>query len=112
MTVWVASPVAEVPVVRLERWRVYEVAGAGSRHFAGHNLTKDTGRVSSTICEYDMVRRQGRTGSGRVYELVGAPALEVDADAEYVWRAWCSLNGVRAYVEVTDEYVLNAPRTE
>lgn len=105
MTVWVASPVAATPVVRLGRWRVYEAADARTRHFAGHNLDRDTGRVSSAITAYDAATHRGRTESGRVYELIGAPALQADVDAAYVWRAWCALNRVSAYVDVTHEYV-------
>ena len=105
MTVWVASPVATVPVVRLGRWRVYEAADTGHRHFAGCNLDRGTGRVSTAITAYEATTHRGCTQSGRVYELTGAPALDSDADAEYVWQAWCALNHVNAYVDVTDEYV-------
>ena len=104
MAVWVASPVAAVPVVRLGRWRVYEAADTGHHHFAGRNLDKNTGRVSTAIREYDAAKRQGLTESGRVYELTGAPAAESDADAEYVWQAWCALNRVSSYVDVTHQY--------
>ena len=110
MAVWVASPGLAVPVVRLTRWRVYEAVDTRARHFAGHNLAKATGRVSSAIAEYDAATHRGRTESGRVYELIGAPALEPDADAEYVWRAWCALNWVSAYVDVTHEYIDAPPR--
>ena len=109
MAVWEARPVADVPVVRLARWRVYEVADARSRHFTGHNIDRDTGRVSTAITAYDATTHRGCTQSGRVYELIGAPALDPDADAEYVWQAWCALNRVSAYVDVTREYAATPP---
>ncbi len=87
MAVWEARPVADVPAVRLARWRVYEVADTGHRHSAGRNLGQKTGRVSTAITAYDATAHRGCAQSGRVYEHIGAPALEPDADAEYVYAA-------------------------
>lgn len=103
MTVWVTSRVATVPRVRLGSWRVFQVA-TGSRHFAGENLDKGTGRVSTAVVTYDGSTHRGLTESGRVYELVGPPADEPHADATYVWQAWCVLHEVRAWLDVTHEY--------
>lgn len=44
MTVCVPSSVAAVPVIRLERWRVYEAIDAATRRFAGRNVDRRTGR--------------------------------------------------------------------
>lgn len=109
MAVWGASSVAEVPVVRLGRWRVYEACDTKARHFAGHNLDRDTGRVSCAITAFEPALRRGRTESGRIYELVGEPSPEPDADAQYVWTVWCALNRLDAYVDVTREYALVPP---
>ena len=106
-----ALPVEQVPTVRLARWRVYETVDSGHRHFAGHNLDLGIHRVSSAITAYDPVLRRGRTESGRVYELLGEPAPEPDADAERAWQVWCALNGVPAAVDVTHEYVVAPPKT-
>ena len=108
MAVWVASPVSQVASVQLTRWRVHETV-RGDRHFAEHNVMPGTGRVSTAIVSYDPQVRRGRTASGRVYELVGAPAAAADPDAEYVWAAWCVLNRIVGYRDVTDEYEVGKP---
>lgn len=99
-----ASPVAEVSSVQLARWRVYETSD-GHRHFAGHNVRRGTGRASTAIVAYDRAGRRGSTESGRIYELIGDPAVAADPDAEYVWSVWRALNGVIEYRDVTDEYL-------
>lgn len=101
MTVWVASPVAEVASVQLVRWRVYETS-AGDRHFAGRNVQRGTGRVSTAIVAFDAATQCGRTESGRVYELVGRPGRDTDGD--YVWGRWLKINGNPTWRDVSEEY--------
>ena len=105
MAVWVASPVAEVANVQLARWRVYETSH-GDRHFAGRNVRRGTGRVSTAIVAFDAATRCGRTESGRVYALIGDPADVANPDAEYVWATWRALNRVAGWRDVTGEYAV------
>ena len=105
MYIWNAASVEETPVVRLSRWSVREVQPRATRHLLGHNLTEREGRVSSTITEYDAERHRVTTESGRVYELVGPPGQ--DSDAEGVWRSWLRCVGLEeasSWSDVTHEY--------
>lgn len=110
MPVWNGTSVEETPEVCLARWSIREVQPRGTRHLVGYNLTEDEGRVSSSITAYDTDRQRVMTESGRVYELVGHPGH--DSDAEYVWRVWLSLLGEVTWHDVTDEYVPKAPGGE
>lgn len=101
MNIWSATPVNEVPELRLCDWCVYECKGAKTRHFVGYRLTEREGRVSSAIRQFDAATRRGVTESGRVYELVGRPGH--DADAAYVWRRWLALNNETAWEDMTDD---------
>ena len=104
MAVWNITSVDETPELQLARWSIREVQPRGTRHLVGYNLTEDEGRVSSTITAYDPDRRRAMTESGRVYELVGRPGH--DGDAEYVWRAWLRLLGEAVtWHDVTNEYL-------
>lgn len=89
-SVWAAAPVEEEPEVRLSKWQVYAVGGG--RHFVGYNTTLGEGRVSSVIQSFDRQTRRGVTASGRVYELVGPPGH--DPDAEWVFRTWLRIQGL------------------
>jgi hypothetical protein len=101
MTIWATTSVETVPHLRLCSWSVYECKGASTRHFVGYNMTEREGRVSSAIQQFDPATRRGVTESGRVYELVGRPGH--DADAEYVWRRWLALNQETAWDDVTED---------
>lgn len=101
---WAARPVAQQPGMRLSRWSIRKtrlVDGIEGLHFVGWNLQDQEGRVSSRILEFDAQMMRGRTDSGRVYELVGEPGF--DADAEHVWECWCRFNKAQDIVDVTDE---------
>jgi len=76
---------------------------AGELHFVGVRLDRGTGRVSSAIIEYDTVTHTGVTRSGRRYVLDGGPGADEDGEADYVWSAWCFLNQITAYRDVTNE---------
>jgi hypothetical protein len=89
----------------LRRWRVIEIVsreGTHSRHVYGHDVTNDTGRVSSAVKEFDLAGMTATTQSGRIYKLVGAPGNA--RNGEYAWQNWCRNNGVVSEVDVTDEY--------
>jgi hypothetical protein len=88
MPLWITAPVEEVPEIVLRHWSIRQLPD-GSRHFVGYNHRDREGRVSSTIVEFDVATMRGRTRSGRVYEIVGPPGR--DGDAEYVWASWCRI---------------------
>lgn len=100
MPIWATAPVSESPSLELCRWRILET-DKSERHFVGYNLTDCEGRVSSAIERFDRENLTGRTRSGRVYRLIGAPGF--DADATYVWHGWCAINGVKRWDDVTEK---------
>jgi hypothetical protein len=91
MAIWTTRPVDEIPEIQLINWDVRELPD-GDRHFVGWNIVEMEGRVSSKIVTFDQRYMTGVTQSGRVYQLLRAPGT--DSDAEYVWQAWCRINGV------------------
>ncbi|QXE85510.1 MULTISPECIES: hypothetical protein [Geomonas] len=102
---WKTPSVAEQPEVVIERWRILEVIEgpcAGERHIVGYNRYDFEGRVSTAIVSYDPETRKCVTRSGRVYVLTGRSGY--DADGDYVWGAWCRVNGVAAQVDVSGMY--------
>lgn len=64
----------QMPVSILTDWLIAEAGG--EFFFAG--IASDTGklRLSTPIAELDAAKARGRTRSGRVYELAGAPMPE------------------------------------
>lgn len=100
MSIWNVLPVAEQPGVTLVRWRILATE-RGKRYFVGHCRENHEGRVSSAIQSIDPTTRRGVTQSGRVYELVGPPGL--DLDALYVWEIWAAAKDFGSYLDVTDE---------
>lgn len=89
----------------LRRWRVIEVVsqtGERSRHVYGHDVSNDTGRVSSAIKEFDLLAMTAITHSGRNYQLLGAPGNA--RNGEYAWQNWCRNNGIVSELDVTNEY--------
>lgn len=100
MPIWPTAPVTESPTLVLITYRVLET-DRGERHFVGYNLSDREGRVSTPIDEFDLATLTGRTRSGRIYQLQGRPG--VDADAMYVWHAWCRVNGIQEWHDVTKQ---------
>jgi hypothetical protein len=43
--------------------------------FVGYSLLDELGRLSTPIIDFDERSRQGKTKSGSVYQLVGAPSM-------------------------------------
>ncbi len=107
MSIWAARPVADVPAVTLQHWRVIKT-DAGDMHFVGFRPERGTARVSSAIVEFDVRARVGVTRSGRRYLLDGAPGADADGDGEYVWSAWCQLNRVAGYHDVTNDIFVDS----
>ena len=98
------------PDITLLNWWVVEVSGylgqkdRRTRHFVGWNMFDAEGRASTPIVAFDPVTRQGRTESGRVYELRGDPGY--NADADYVWQRWSRVNRLSDEKVVTAQYAL------
>lgn len=98
---WSAAPVSADPEIALSQWRVSEVTvrGRRERHVWGWNLTDREGRASMDVTGVDVATRIVTTSSGRRYRLVGPSGH--DSDGEYVWTAWCRVNGAGDEVDVT-----------
>lgn len=78
------------PTVIVEPWVVLEVIAdpvpdqpPPYRFVVGYDASRASGRVSTLIVDQDLENKWVRTKSGRIYRLIGPPAL--DADAWYVW---------------------------
>ena len=105
--IWKPADVTQEPETKLVDWQVYKVyleqLGEYTMHFNGYTLgAYGEGRVCSPVVEFDKNTMRGVTQSGRIYELVGAPG--VNRDAEYVWRRWLGLNGSPEFICITDEF--------
>lgn len=89
MSLWLVAPIAERPSVSLRSWQVFDVPLSGetwTRHFVGYAVEDRQGQVSSPVLTFSPAERCGVTRSGRVYQLIGRPGA--DSDAEYVWNRW------------------------
>lgn len=69
----------------------YKDGSPPTTHIIG--VVDNLGRATSEIKEIN--GKLITTRSGRVYELVGEPGI--DLDAEYVWSMWCRGNEVASY---------------
>lgn len=96
------ASVEDEPEIILSHWSIRECDrkdGRRTRHLVGYNLNGQEGRVSSSIEEFDTDRLRVRTGSGRVYELVGRAGAHTDA--EYVWEQFLYLQHAKNAADVT-----------
>jgi hypothetical protein len=88
------APVGEYPGPGVIAASGKTINGAFPKSFvaaiAQHRFAE--GRVSKAIESLDLVARTGVTRSGRLYELIGEPGS--DPDADYVWAMWARANGV------------------
>ena len=93
------SPVSIQPWTEMWRWRLYQVKAHGirSRHLVG--LADGEGRVCSGIVQWDLRSLCATTSSGRVYQLVGPP--DWNADADYVFGRWKAVNGCEKVKQMT-----------
>ena len=90
--------------VQMSMWSVRKVSSPlleeTTQHLVG--VVDGLGRVCSPIQEFDCETMTVTTQSGKLYELVGEPGL--DMDAAYVFANWCRMNGVTEVTDVTDQY--------
>jgi hypothetical protein len=106
--IWNATTVESEPQKWLERWQVYKVIDAKIQpevfgyHFVGYDIQGGHGAVSSKIGQFDPVKMCGITNSGRIYQLVGMPGT--DPDAQYTLSGWAAANQVTV-VDATAEFI-------
>jgi hypothetical protein len=98
MPVWETTPLNQQPDITLRSWQVLE-APNGERHLVGYCVENSEGRASSAVEHIHPATLVAQTRSGRRYQLRGRPGH--DSDAEYVWRAYMSVNGITAFTDVT-----------
>lgn len=98
MPIWKIQSVSQEPTTSLESWRVMELPD-GDRHLVGYAVEAREGRTSSAIRQFDAGCLRAVTNSGRVYQLVGRPGA--DSDAEYVWARWRHINEVIEFADVS-----------
>jgi hypothetical protein len=84
------------------RWSIRE-SDKGEKHFLGHNILSQNGRVSTAIRFFDPVTRTGTTATGSKYRLLGKAGR--DSDAEYVWGAAAKAWGIKKWEDVTASLV-------
>jgi len=106
--IWQTPSVNEVPTKWLQRWQIYKVTKASRSpdsfglHFIGYEFSDGYGAVSSKIESFDPVKMCGVTNSGRVYQLVGLPGS--DPDAQHTLQGWAKWNGV-VVQDATEEFI-------
>lgn len=106
--IWSAGSVKTEPEKWLDNWQVYKTIKANIQpdlfgyHFVGRDVRGDHGAVSSKIDRFDPVKMCGVTLSGRVYQLIGMPG--VNQDAQYTLNGWVRRNEV-VMQDATDEFV-------
>jgi hypothetical protein len=98
--IWKTEPVGSQPRIRLSNCRIMRTE-RGEIHFIGYAVDDYEGRVSTAIQSLDLAARTGVTSSGRLYELIGKPGC--DPDADYTWGMWARVNGVKCAEDVTAE---------
>lgn len=106
--IWNATSVSAEPQKWLERWQVFRVVNAKIQpelfgyHFVGYDIQGGHGAVSSKVEQFDPVKMCGITNNGRIYQLVGMPGT--DSDAQYTLSSWAVANQVTV-VDATEEFV-------
>lgn len=106
--IWGASSVKSEPQKWLGNWQIYKMVKARIQpelfgyHFVGYDIRGGHGAVSSKIERFDPVTMCGVTQSGRVYQLVGMPG--VNLDAQYTLDAWVHWNEL-VMEDATEEFI-------
>lgn len=106
--IWSASSIKTEPEKWLDHWQIYKTVKTNIHpelfgyHFVGHDVRGDHGAVSSKIDRFDPVKMCGVTLSGRVYQLIGMPG--VNQDAQYTLNGWIRRNEV-VMEDATEECV-------
>lgn len=98
--VWEPIGVEDQPEIDLVHWRVYRIDKYV--HFVGYSVTSLEGRVSSRVVDYHKPTQKGKTRTGRVYHLLGAPGF--NDDAMYVFKAWCDMYKTKEIEDITEDY--------
>lgn len=102
--IWLIATVVECPEITLRQWQIFEVKFPQklnrTRHFVGYSVGDRAGQISSAIQQFDLKTMRGITESGRVYQLLGLPGC--NADADYTWSRWKSICSITDVVDVTD----------
>lgn len=106
--IWSQPPVAIEPEKWLASWQVYKAISSKypmsnfGYHFVGFDVHGKHGAVSSKLEQFDPLRMRGITQSGRIYQLLGEPG--VDPDAQYTLDGWGKQNQV-VMQEATKEFI-------
>lgn len=100
MPFWTPTTVDATPELAVCSWMLIRTE-TGHIHVVGFNLTEGEGRVSSPLVTFDPATRIGTTKSGRRYVLQGEPGM--DPDARYTFAAWCEINQVMHWDDVSAE---------
>lgn len=112
--IWPIATVSDCPEITLRQWQIFEVKFPQktnkTRHFVGYSVHDRAGQVSSAIQKFDPITMRGVTESGRVYQLLGLPGW--NADAEHTWRRWKSVCGIASEVDVTGNIELTQEKDQ
>lgn len=106
--IWSAGTVQSEPEKWLSSWQIYKTVKARIQpeifgyHFVGYDIRGGHGAVSSKIVKFDPVTMCGVTRSGRVYQLLGMPG--VDQDAQYTLNGWIHINQL-VMEDATEEFI-------
>lgn len=106
--IWTLQPILSAPEITLTKWAAYDVPLIGearpwTRHFVGYSKELGEGQCTTPVVVFDPVRGLGRTKTGRVYRLEGAPGNSMPG--KLVWTRWKSLNKVTTENDATDEVI-------
>ncbi len=99
---WGTGSLASKPTFHLGGWSVVQT-DAGEEHLVGIDLDTGAGQVSSTIIRFNRWSMRCQTASGRTYVLHETEGLST-REAWYVWEAWCRVNDVRSWTDVSAHY--------
>jgi len=99
---WGTGSLVSKPTFHLGGWSIVQT-DAGEEHLVGIDLDTGAGQVSSAVIRFDASAMRCQTASGRIYVLHETSGLST-REAWYVWEAWCQVNGVESWTDVTDRY--------
>lgn len=106
--IWSASSVQSEPQKWMDNWQIYKTVKAKIQpelfgyHFVGYDIRGGHGAVSSKIDKFNPVTMCGITRSGRVYQLLGMPG--VNQDAQYTLGVWIHRNEL-VMEDATEEFI-------
>lgn len=106
--IWNQPPVAIEPEKWLASWQIYKAISSKypmsnfGYHIVGFDVRGRHGAVSSKLEQFDPLKMRGITQSGRIYQLLGEPG--VDPDAQYTLGEWSRQNQV-VMQDATKEFI-------